>query len=216
VPSAFPQPVVHALASASAELASCVVLAPAEVIKQNAQMLQQSGAQRDGRSTSLRALHMIWRSDGGSWRRLLSGYTALAARNLPFTSIQFPLFEYIRGRLGGQRNQNRHQAAYSDTSSDGQLQSRTKAIKSRPERLVPALLETGLVTGASAAVSGGIAALITTPTDVVKTRMMLGAGSVSASAGSDNQNIHQKHHVRASGIQVAKAVFRRIFVHSGK
>ena len=95
----LPQPLVHSSASAIAECASCLVLTPAEVIKQNAQMLQRR-ASSDGsksrfrNSTSLQALRQLGGADAG--RRLLSGYAALVARNLPFTAIQFPIFESIR------------------------------------------------------------------------------------------------------------------------
>ena len=50
--------------------------------------------------------------------------------------------------------------------------------KSRaPGTSEPGLIETGLATGLSAGSAGSIAAFITTPSDVVKTRMMLSAGS---------------------------------------
>jgi hypothetical protein len=45
--------------------------------------------------------------------------------------------------------------------------------KGRHNDLGPFLVETGVVTGSAAAGSGAIAALITTPADVVKTRVML-------------------------------------------
>ncbi|KAI0447137.1 mitochondrial carrier domain-containing protein [Xylaria telfairii] len=152
----LPQPFVHSGASAIAECSSCLVLTPAEVIKQNAQMLQQRIASGhgspSGRSTSLQALRQLGGADAG--RRLLSGYTALVARNLPFTAIQFPIFEFARGRAWRRRR----------PTTGGR----------EPERR--GLLETGVVTGTSAGLAGSFAALITTPMDVVKTRMMLSAG----------------------------------------
>ncbi|KAI0404570.1 mitochondrial carrier domain-containing protein [Xylaria palmicola] len=167
----LPQPLVHSSASAIAECASCLVLTPAEVIKQNAQMLQQrapAGGGDDGhkpqsrRSTSLQALRQL--GGAGAGRRLLSGYTALVARNLPFTAIQFPIFESVRERVWGRRrpagaDRSEHQPGASE------------------EALPPrSLLETGVVTGTSAGLAGSFAALITTPMDVVKTRMMLAPG----------------------------------------
>ncbi|KAF5022733.1 hypothetical protein F66182_5214 [Fusarium sp. NRRL 66182] len=146
----LPQPLVHSSASGVAEMASCLVLAPAEVIKQNAQMLQSDSrsAPRPGSSTSLQAFRQL-AGDGAS-RRLFTGYTALVARNLPFTALQFPIFEHVR----------------------------TMYWKSRgPDAAEPSLIQTGLVTGLSAGSAGSIAAFITTPSDVVKTRMMLSAGN---------------------------------------
>lgn len=181
LPSTAPQPAIHALASAGAELASCTVLTPAEVIKQNAQVLQRSSSSGHSRSSSIEALHMVWRSEGGAGRRLWTGYTALVARNLPFTALQFPLFEIFRGQIwnwkrgGAESSHTRKDYADSD-----QLQDTRQSKETRQNGLKSALVETGLVTGASAAVSGSLAALLTTPLDVVKTRIMLNAGSSSA------------------------------------
>ncbi|KAJ4858322.1 mitochondrial carrier protein domain-containing protein [Trichoderma breve] len=112
-----PEPVTHSLASAVAEMASCLVLTPGEVIKQNAQI------------------------------GLFTGYSALVARNLPFTALQFPLFENLRKRLWNQRLSSR--------------EDQTRGVR-----------ETGLIAGASAGMAGGLAAFVTTPSDVIKTRMM--------------------------------------------
>lgn len=170
-----PQPIVHSAASAIAEMASCVVLAPAEVIKQNAQMLRRRQGGSGARSTSLEALRQVTAS--GATRRLFTGYTALVARNLPFTALQFPIFEHVRqvawerrgrGREGGERS----------------------------------LLETGVVTGASAGSAGAFAAWITTPSDVVKTRMMLSAGEKTMAQGDAARR------ARGESWEVAKEVYR--------
>ncbi|KAK1759145.1 mitochondrial carrier domain-containing protein [Echria macrotheca] len=205
LPSAIPQPAVHALASGAAELASCAVLTPAEVIKQNAQVLRESGNQ--GReSTSLRALRML-RSDGRVGRRLWSGYTALAARNLPFTAMHFPMFEFLRARLWEQRDRRRGRNAAllagSGPISEGRLQAEMRPNEARSDALRGALIEVGAITGAAAATSGSIAALLTTPTDVVKTRMMLAAGGGSASGSASPAR-------RGAGnaFETAKIIFR--------
>ncbi|KAF2966331.1 hypothetical protein GQX73_g7206 [Xylaria multiplex] len=170
----LPQPFVHSGASAIAECASCLILTPAEVIKQNAQILQQrisgDGGHRfpSRKSTSLQALRQLGGTNAG--RRLLSGYTALVARNLPFTAIQFPIFEFVRARMWGRR----------PAGSDG------SGLGTRDRRN---LFETGVVTGTSAGLAGSFAALITTPMDVVKTRLMLGAGS---SEQDTRQGAHER------------------------
>ncbi|CAK7268922.1 hypothetical protein SEPCBS119000_003306 [Sporothrix epigloea] len=191
-----PSALVHALSSGTAELASCAVLTPAEVIKQNAQMIRtgngaagqpgqpgQPGQGRSGASTSLQALHMLARAEGGAVRRLLSGYTALAARNLPFTAIQFPLFEAMRVRLG---------RWWSSSSSENASTGGSLAL-------------VGAVNGLSAGVSGSLAAVITTPTDVVKTRMMLGADTDQKSA----QEKGARHSSRRPGaLHLARVIYR--------
>lgn len=138
-------------------MASCVVLTPAEVIKQNAQMVQrqQPGAPGSGvvtGSSSMKALRQL-AGGGGAGRKLLSGYTAMVARNLPFTAIQFPIFEHVRELMWKKGK-----------DQDGKPQE-------------PSLWRTGWITGTSAGLAGSFAAVVTTPMDVVKTRMMLQAGS---------------------------------------
>jgi solute carrier family 25 S-adenosylmethionine transporter 26 len=81
----------------------------------------------------------------GLWR----GYTALAGRNLPFTALQFPMFEKLREEI--------------------------KAYRERNDLKTGTLLESGIITAISAGTAGSIAAVITTPIDVVKTRIMLAA-----------------------------------------
>ncbi|KAL1856480.1 hypothetical protein VTK73DRAFT_8266 [Phialemonium thermophilum] len=175
LPAMLPLPAVHALASGTAELASCLVLTPAEVIKQNAQMLRQSsgGRTRGGRSTSLEAWRMVRQSEGGAMRRLWSGYTALAARNLPYTAMQFPMFEFFRGRLWGWRKRSLEKAQTNMSQDNQELGQGVRSTAMKSDASESTLLVTGLINGASAGLSGAIAAVITTPIDVVKTRMMV-------------------------------------------
>lgn len=133
--SSVPAPVINCVASAFAELTSTAVGAPAEVIKQNAQVLK-----RNGGSTSLRALRLIGRNPRNFWR----GYSLLAGRNLPFIALQFPLYEELKIILGA-------------------------------EKVKDDWWEMSKVTAIAAGISGGLAAWITTPIDVVKTRIMLSA-----------------------------------------
>jgi len=147
----LPEPLIHSSASSVAEMASCAVLAPAEVIKQNAQMLKdRAGASHIRGSTSLQAFRQL--GGAGAAKRLFTGYTALVARNLPFTALQFPMFEHIRMRLWQRKG-------------------------GEPSVWEKNLLDTMLICGGSAGSAGAVAAFITTPSDVVKTRMMLFAGS---------------------------------------
>lgn len=155
--SAFlPVPVLHALASSTAELVSCFILTPAEVLKQNAQMVTKSSnsASSIKNNATLITLQKFKTQPSQLWR----GYTALAARNLPFTAIQFPLFEHLRSTIHSYRK--RHNS-FSGT-----------------------LLETGTVTAIAAGLAGSLAAVITTPIDVIKTRIMLSASSPSSTHAS--------------------------------
>src|SRR3569833_313451 len=187
-PSSTPQPVIHSIASATAELSSCLILTPAEVIKQNAQMIRrQPEAGSAAASTSLRAFRMLQASEGGVLRRLWSGYTALAARNLPVTAMQFPAFEAIRSRVWTWRDRRATRKEIGGVVS-GQ-----------------GIVETGVVNGLSAAASGAFAAALTTPTDVVKTRMMLSTSEEGQ--GKETRTAERRKSTRLSGFQVAKLVY---------
>lgn len=93
--------------------------------------------------------------------QLWRGYTALAARNLPFTAMQFPMFEHLKESIKLYRQQS---GAYSGS-----------------------LVETGLTTAVSAGSAGSIAAVITTPVDVVKTRIMLSAAGERSEAEAEKK-----------------------------
>jgi len=81
------------------------------------------------------------------WR----GYTALAARNLPYTALQFPIFEHLKKNF------------------------MTKRKKTKDGKPVDGILERAVITAGSAAIAGTGSAWITTPIDVLKTRIMLSA-----------------------------------------
>jgi len=137
----IPTPVVHAAASSIAELVSCAILTPAEVIKQNAQMVS-AGSKTNA---TVQTLAKFKANPLALWR----GYTALAGRNLPFTALQFPMFERLREGIKAQRD--------------------------RAGKRTGTILESGVITAVSAGAAGSVAAVITTPVDVVKTRIMLSA-----------------------------------------
>jgi len=151
------QPMIHATASATAELVSCAILTPAEVIKQNAQMVDST--RQGNMNATLQTISKFRSNPLGLWR----GYTALAGRNLPFTAIQFPLFERLKQWM---------------------KQVREKSGKGRGT-----LLENGLITAASAGLAGGVAAVITTPVDVVKTRIMLMAAENASRQKPDRKSV---------------------------
>jgi solute carrier family 25 S-adenosylmethionine transporter 26 len=148
----LPTPIMHGLASSTAEMVSCLILTPAEVLKQNAQMVQAGSSQHNSKSAMGQVLSRFKRHP---WR-LWSGYTALVGRNLPTTALQFPLFEYIRSRLTQKWRLRKGENRNAETQFDQ-------------------VIERAGLTGISAAMSGTVAAAVTTPVDVVKTRVMLSA-----------------------------------------
>lgn len=73
----------------------------------------------------------------------------MAGRNLPFTAMQFPMFEKLKLQIKEYRDQR--------------------------GLTTGTIYESGAITALSAGSAGAIAAVITTPIDVVKTRIMLSA-----------------------------------------
>ncbi|KAG9186760.1 hypothetical protein G6011_09868 [Alternaria panax] len=154
---------VHASASSLAELVSCALLTPAEVIKQNAQMVSSSSSL--SQNATIQTLQRFRSNPLALWR----GYAALAGRNLPFTAMQFPLFERLKAGI--------------------------KAYRDEKGLTRGGIMEMGFITAVSAGSAGAVAAVVTTPVDVVKTRVMLAAGdgggslsSTSSSSGEDGNS----------------------------
>ena len=148
----LPQPLIHAAASGTAELVSCAILTPAEVIKQNAQMVDNH-SDNGGKprvNATIQTIRRFQSNPLALWR----GYTALAGRNLPFTALQFPMFERIRQAIRRYRDE--------------------RGLRTHT------LLEGGMITAISAGTGGSISAVVTTPIDVVKTRIMLAAAESAA------------------------------------
>ncbi|KAL0935892.1 mitochondrial carrier protein [Colletotrichum truncatum] len=142
----IPLPILYGLSSAAADLVSCAIINPAEVLKQNAQV--HSGRALSNvakRSPILAALKHFAKHP----TRLWAGYTALAASNLPATSLTFCLYEMIKERIFSKYPQQ--QASTSRQVS---------------------------VSSMSGALAGGFACVFFVPIDIVKTRMRLAAGNV--------------------------------------
>ncbi|KAI4239857.1 MAG: hypothetical protein LQ349_000044 [Xanthoria aureola] len=131
------EPVEHMIAASVGEVAACAVRVPTEVVKQRAQAAQYP--------SSMAALRFILAQRGdigtlGVWREMYRGWSITVLREVPFTAIQFPLWEGMkawRRRLHGR--------------------SQTSATES----------------GIFGSIAGAVAAGLTTPLDVLKTRMML-------------------------------------------
>lgn len=70
------------------------------------------------------------------------------------------------------------------------------------------LLETGVVTALSAGTAGSVAAVVTTPVDVVKTRVMLGAADDGSNEDMDRASKGEIVRRKRGGWAVGKEVLR--------
>ena len=149
---------VHMLASSLGEIAACAIRVPTEVIKQRAQAgyhggssllaLQDIFSQRHQRHGSILVVRELYR--GG-------GITIL--REIPFTCLQFTIWEALK-RAWSQRQQLRR----------GRRAGEVTAVES-------ALF---------GSLAGAVAAGLTTPLDVLKTRAMLERREQREAAGQAN------------------------------
>ncbi|KAI8936471.1 hypothetical protein NX059_006877 [Plenodomus lindquistii] len=166
----LPLPLIHASASSLAELVSCAILTPAEVIKQNAQMVNTSDpSTKSASNATVQTLKKFRSNPLALWR----GYTALAGRNLPFTAMQFPMFEWAKGWI--------------------------RSYRDRKGLTKGSIVESAWITALSAGSAGAVAAVATTPIDVVKTRIMLSAGNESSSSSSSSSKQNKGGLVDAVG-----------------
>ncbi|PGH36975.1 solute carrier family 25 (mitochondrial S-adenosylmethionine transporter), member 26 [[Emmonsia] crescens] len=158
----------HSLASSLGEISACAVRVPTEVIKQRAQ------AGLFGGSTLLALKDILSLRHAGSGsandlrrrglglviRELYRGTSITIAREIPFTVLQFTMWESMKD-------------AYASRNNAG-----------KDARTVPGSGSTGVGAAPSAlfgSLAGSVAAGLTTPLDVVKTRVML-----ARRGGSDN------------------------------
>jgi len=86
-------PIEHMVAASLGEIAACAVRVPTEVVKQRAQARQYPSS-----ALALRAILSQYRTIGlsGVWKELYRGWSVTIMREVPFTVIQFPLWEAMK------------------------------------------------------------------------------------------------------------------------
>lgn len=136
------------LAASAGEVVSCIIRVPTEVVKQRAQAGQYPSSAAALRGILDQRGQFGWGGVLGT-RGFYRGFGITIMREVPFTIIQFPLWEGLKGWWLVRKN--------NDTGGFEQ--------------------EEVHITGAESAIfgsiSGAVAAAVTTPLDVLKTRVML-------------------------------------------
>ncbi|KAJ7600739.1 mitochondrial carrier domain-containing protein [Mycena floridula] len=125
-------PLNHVVSASVGEVAACLIRVPTEVIKSRTQTLLNP--------SSFSALSHVLKTDGITG--LYRGFAITIMREIPFTSIQFPIYEMLKSYI----------------LSNEQKKTRNLSM---PQ---------AALCGSTA---GAIAAAVTTPLDVLKTRVML-------------------------------------------
>ncbi|KAK4111120.1 mitochondrial carrier [Canariomyces notabilis] len=153
------QALEHMAAASAGEIAACAVRVPTEVVKQRAQAGQHGGSSW----ASLRHILAQRRAVGvaGVWMELYRGWAATVLREVPFTVLQFPLWEALKA-WGRDRRARTGKGLFGDSE--------------HPVGGGGGISEVGAAeSGLYGSIAGGIAAGVTTPLDVLKTRIMLSA-----------------------------------------
>ncbi|CCE62043.1 hypothetical protein TPHA_0B03710 [Tetrapisispora phaffii CBS 4417] len=144
--------VTHMTASSLGEISACMVRVPAEVIKQRTQTSISKN-----NSTSWQTFKTLLKNENGQGFRnnFYRGWASTILREIPFTCIQFPLYEYLKKAW---------------------LLHDIDILSEKSEMISTDSLNTTLSPWKGAicgSIAGGIAAATTTPLDVLKTRIML-------------------------------------------
>ncbi|XP_053680289.1 S-adenosylmethionine mitochondrial carrier protein homolog [Anopheles nili] len=149
-------PYVHMVSAAAAEVVACLIRVPIEIAKQRRQAMLQSG-----RASSLEILYTALKKEGVR-KGLYRGFGTTVMRDIPFSLIQFPLWEYFK-------------LHWTDVTGTA---------------LTPVSV------AICGAVSGGIAAGLTTPLDVAKTRIMLADSNRVGGMGRILRSIYRERGIR--------------------
>ncbi|KAG6856355.1 hypothetical protein H0H87_005342 [Tephrocybe sp. NHM501043] len=127
-------PLNHMLSASVGEVAACLIRVPTEVIKTRTQTMTYGPL---GKS-SLDAAKQVLLNDG--WSGFYRGFRSTIMREIPFTSLQFPMYELLKSQLSQKLDRK------------------------------PLYAHEAAICGS---IAGGTAAALTTPLDVLKTRVML-------------------------------------------
>lgn len=161
---------VHMASASIAEIAACLIRVPTEVIKSRQQTMTYGTG-----TTTFQAFKKVFQEAG--IRGYYRGFGSTVGREIPFTCIQFPLYERLKLEMARSR-------AKSQSTSDRGIEVDDRLRPMSDHELVRHLPT--WQAGLAGSIAGAIAAGLTTPLDVVKTRIMLHTKRSAASASGSS------------------------------
>ncbi|KAH9511484.1 hypothetical protein DERF_009942 [Dermatophagoides farinae] len=145
--------VAYMISASMGEIVACLVRVPVEVVKQRAQAFHMN---------SVQVLQQTLRQSG--WPGLYRGYASTIMREIPFSMIQFSLWEHTK-------------QAWANWQQTSTTTTTTTAVEPYQAMICGSF-------------SGAIAAFLTTPLDVAKTQIMLqDFGGSSRSIDNNNKSV---------------------------
>jgi solute carrier family 25 S-adenosylmethionine transporter 26 len=174
--SSLPLPIIHGISASVGEALACLIRVPVyniqnkvqtghaassmEIIRQIVTSKKNYSSSPSSETIQSPFIHKsrLFLSPLSSFYR---GYFVVLMREIPFSFIQFPIYEKIK-------------AFQQSQSNNDNLDSKTE--ESSLVSTVPSVIKLAL----AGSLSGGIAAFLTTPIDVIKTRIMTAKIETSA------------------------------------
>lgn len=164
---------IHLTAASLGEIAACTARVPVENLKLRNQTAVTAPSFNDTLKSLCRDIQISRGvapeaisnkiTSGVLYSALYRGFFTTVLRDVPFAMIQFPIYERMKEMF----QEYRHKTLVADPANRGLSQ---EEIYSKS---VPTVWQSAL----SGCLSGSVAAALTTPLDVVKTRLMLGKDS---------------------------------------
>ncbi|XP_011915182.1 PREDICTED: S-adenosylmethionine mitochondrial carrier protein isoform X1 [Cercocebus atys] len=175
--SSYLTPMKHMLAASAGEVVACLIRVPSEVVKQRAQV-----------SASTRTFQIfsnILYEEG--IQGLYRGYKSTVLREIPFSLVQFPLWESLKALWSWRQDHvvDSWQSAVCGAFADEKTEATRRPVAESPSSGVNTDLRSCL-----SSVLSGFAAAVTTPLDVAKTRIMLAKAGSSTANGNVLSALH--------------------------
>ncbi|KAG8761632.1 S-adenosylmethionine transporter [Serendipita sp. 396] len=86
------EPLTHLVSASCGEVVACIIRVPTEVVKSRTQTSSYGPL-----ASSFMSARMTLRTQG--WRGFYKGFGLTIMREIPFTSIQFPVYEFLKIKL---------------------------------------------------------------------------------------------------------------------